>query len=148
VIGGPAGPAVPFGVVVDCADPARLAAFWTAAVGYVERPPPDGYATWAEHDAANGIPADEAGYAIVDPHEVGPMIHFQSVPEPKRGKNRLHLDLRAGLLRPPPRPDADPVEAAVTRLESLGATVLARRRDPGGRYVVLADPEGNEFCVG
>ena len=62
----------------------------------------------------------------------GPNIWFQQVPEPKSAKNRLHFDLRA------PGPIADEVR----RLEGLGATVL--REEP---IVVMADPEGNEFCV-
>ena len=62
----------------------------------------------------------------------GPNMWFQQVPEPKAAKNRLHFDLRA----PGPIPDE------VRRLEGLGATVL--REEP---IVVMADPEGNEFCV-
>jgi hypothetical protein len=62
----------------------------------------------------------------------GPNMWFQQVPEPKTAKNRLHVDLRA----PGPIPDE------VRRLEGLGATVL--REEP---IVVMADPEGNEFCV-
>ena len=62
----------------------------------------------------------------------GPNMWFQQVPEPKTAKNRLHFDLRA----PGPIPDE------VRRLEGLGATVL--REEP---IVVMADPEGNEFCV-
>jgi len=62
----------------------------------------------------------------------GPNMWFQQVPEPKTAKNRLHFDLRA--------PGAIPDE--VRRLEGLGATVL--REEP---IVVMADPEGNEFCV-
>jgi hypothetical protein len=53
-------------------------------------------------------------------------------------KNRLHLDLHAGAARR---------DAEVARLRALGATVLAQVREPGTDHVVLADPEGNEFCV-
>jgi Glyoxalase-like domain len=63
----------------------------------------------------------------------GPNMWFNRVPEPKTAKNRLHLDLRA----------PDTIEAEVDRLVSLGATVV--RADDG--LTVMADPEGNEFCV-
>jgi Glyoxalase-like domain len=63
----------------------------------------------------------------------GPNIWFNAVPEPKAAKNRVHLDLRA--------PGAVPDE--VRRLERLGGRVLV----PGDELVVMADPEGNEFCV-
>jgi predicted enzyme related to lactoylglutathione lyase len=63
----------------------------------------------------------------------GPNIWFNQVPEPKTAKNRVHFDLRA--------PGA--VQDEVARLERLGATVTARY----SRSVVMADPEGNEFCV-
>ncbi len=62
----------------------------------------------------------------------GPNMWFQQVPEPKAAKNRLHFDLRA----------PGPIRDEVRRLEGLGATVL--REEP---IVVMADPEGNEFCV-
>ena len=63
----------------------------------------------------------------------GPNIWFNAVPEPKAAKNRVHLDLRA--------PGSVPDE--VRRLEQLGGRVLV----PGDELVVMADPEGNEFCV-
>jgi glyoxalase superfamily protein len=63
----------------------------------------------------------------------GPNMWFVRVPEPKAAKNRMHFDLRAG----------GPVEAEVARLVGLGATVLR----PGAELTVMADPEGNEFCV-
>jgi Glyoxalase-like domain len=63
---------------------------------------------------------------------------FQQVPEPKTVKNRLHLDLHAG----PARRDGE-----VARLRELGATVLQEVKEPGTEHVVMADPEGNEFCV-
>jgi predicted enzyme related to lactoylglutathione lyase len=63
----------------------------------------------------------------------GPNIWFTRVPEAKTAKNRMHFDLRA----------PGTVEDEVARLEKLGATVVQRHQ----RYVVLRDPEGNEFCV-
>ena len=105
-------------VTVDCADPARLAEFWAAALGWSAGRDDGGEEAWAE-------PADGAA----------PPLLFVRVPEEKAGKNRIHLDLAP-----------DDQEAEVRRLEGLGAT----RVDVGQRdvsWVVLADPEGNEFCV-
>ena len=69
---------------------------------------------------------------------LGRRLLFQQVPEPKTVKNRLHLDLHAG----PDRRDGE-----VARLRDLGATVLQEVSEPGTEHVVMADPEGNEFCV-
>jgi uncharacterized protein YndB with AHSA1/START domain len=109
-------------VVVDCASPATLGTFWAAATGYVLQGPQ---------------PAPEDPFVgLADPRGEGPELGFQRVPEPKSGKNRLHLDLHV----------AD-VPAEVARLEALGA-----RKAPGfpqsDTWVVMLDPEGNEFCVG
>ena len=104
-------------VVVDCADPTALAKFWGAVLE----------ARWALRDES---------WAVVDAEPV--LLAFQRVPEPKSSpKNRLHLDIQV--------PDA---AAAVERAVGLGARVI---RDPelgadGDGFVVLADPEGNEFC--
>jgi hypothetical protein len=68
----------------------------------------------------------------------GPALHFNEVPEPKSVKNRLHLCLRPDTSR----------DTEVERLLSLGASLVADRRKPDGwGWVVLADPEGNEFCM-
>ncbi|MBO0657179.1 VOC family protein [Streptomyces triculaminicus] len=68
----------------------------------------------------------------------GPALHFNEVPEPKSAKNRLHLCLRPDTSR----------DAEVERLLKLGASLVADRRKPDGwGWVVLADPEGNEFCI-
>lgn len=68
----------------------------------------------------------------------GRRLLFQRVPEEKTVKNRLHLDLHPGV----DRRDEEPA-----RLEGLGARVLRRVEEPSGRWVVMADPEGNEFCL-
>lgn len=146
-----------FQITVDCADPARLVEFWSAALGYVAEPAPDGWATWREYWLGIGVPVAELGAgdcadSIVDPARRGPRIWFQQVPEPKVVKNRLHLDLKVGGERaevPLPQRRAR-IEAEVERLRGLGATIL-RRDDVVGvdhYYVVMVDPEGNEFCVG
>ncbi|WP_336207889.1 VOC family protein [Nonomuraea sp. LPB2021202275-12-8] len=116
-------------VVFDCAHPASLARFWAAAV--------DGYAVAPYDEAelarlrANGVddPEDDPTVLV---EGGGPRLWFQRVPEPKAVKNRVHLDLLA-----------DDLDAEVARLLALGATVVSRHED----RTVLADPEGNEFCL-
>ena len=128
-------------VTFDAHDPEGLARFWMEALGYVVPPPPGGFSTWDEALDAWGVPADERdrGFAIVDPDGAGPRLYFQKVPEPKTAKNRVHLDLR---------PTDRTREEEVERVLALGATQVADRRTPdGGGWVVLADPEGNEFCI-
>lgn len=120
-------------VVVDCRRAAPLARFWAAAV--------DGYDV-APYDDAEIARLRSLGYSgpeedpcvLVERADGGlPRLCFQEVPEGRpAAKNRLHLDLRA-----------DDLSAEVDRLVALGATVLAEHE---GRRV-LADPEGNEFCV-
>jgi hypothetical protein len=138
-------------VAIDCADPASLARFWAEALGYVVQPPPDGFDTWEAALASWGVPESEwnSASAIVDPDGGGPRIYFQRVPESKAGKkNRLHLDL--GYSDGPSSSVAErrPVErAAVERLVALGATEVGEVEEMGGVWVVMLDPEGNEFCV-
>jgi hypothetical protein len=143
-------------IVIDCADPARLVQFWAAALGYIVEPPPDGFGSWNEHWRHIGVPESElptdgdAADSIVDPAGVGPRVFFQIVPEPKSGKNRLHLDLKISGGRAVPLPERrERIEAEAARLEALGASrqrVLST--DGLDHYgVVLQDPEGNEFCV-
>ncbi|GAA1793204.1 VOC family protein [Planosporangium flavigriseum] len=137
-------------MVIDCADPAKLAEFWALALGYEMQEPPPGYATWEDFLRARGIPKSEwnAVSAIVDPYGVGPRIHLQRVSEPKAGKNRLHLDLSVG-------GDADvPAEARrerifeeAARLETFGATRQRAVEDWSGFWMIMQDPEGNEFCL-
>ncbi|HEX8001905.1 MAG TPA: VOC family protein [Mycobacteriales bacterium] len=126
-------------VTIDCADPARLAAFWASALHYVVQPPPEGYADWPSFLRTIGI---EEGFddfsACVDPAGAGPRLFFQKVPEEKAAKNRVHLDVNVG---------KDAVDAEVERLVTAGATKV-RELDKGyERWVVMTDPEGNEFCV-
>jgi predicted enzyme related to lactoylglutathione lyase len=105
-------------VTLDCSDLDRMAQFWQAAAGL----------------AVDGV--IEGRYVMLTGH--GLTLTLQRVPEPKSGKNRMHLDLLVG-----------DVEAEVRRLESLGASRLikAARQEFGQTWFVLADPEGNEFCV-
>ena len=119
-------------IVVDCRDPDALASFWCAALGYHVVRSEQGQveiAPWQRE------PADLATQIQAAPGV--PTLVFVAVPESKAVKNRLHLDVR---------PTADSYDAEVQRLVDLGA----RHADIGQGsvpWVVLADPEGNEFCV-
>ncbi len=105
-------------LVVDCLDPNRLATFWAAVLGrevFVRTP------DWV-------IVSDPSG---------GLRIAFQRVPEPKQGKNRLHLDVEV----------AD-IADATERCVALGATATGPViKDEQGRFQVMLDPEGHEFCL-
>jgi hypothetical protein len=127
-------------VTFDCADPARLSAFWASALGYVVQPPPEGYDSWPAFLTAIGVPESEwdTRSAAVDPDGRGPRLFFQQVPEPKAAKNRVHLDVNVG---------HDRVDAEVARLVGEGASVVRDTAIGPERWVVMADPEGNEFCV-
>lgn len=145
-----AGPAVAVQVVVDCADPAALAPFWAAALRYRLQPPPPGFATWPDFLASIGVPESEwnSANAIVDPAGTGPRLFFQRVPEGKAVKNRLHLDLRVtGGPASPAEERAERLAAESARLVALGATELNQVRLRGEHWIVMADPEGNEFCL-
>ncbi|MGJ9422073.1 VOC family protein [Aeromicrobium sp. CF3.5] len=112
---------------IDCANAYELSQWWKSLLGYVD----------VEGDPNE--PGDEE-CAIVDP-DTGACLLFIEVPEDKSGKNRLHLDLR---------PRAGSRDEEVERVRALGATEVADLRGthgPGTGWVVLADPEGNEFCI-
>jgi len=144
-------------LTIDCADPQRLVAFWSEALGYIPEPPPGGHATWREYWAAMGVSEEElpAGAgdipeSIVDPAGQGPRVWFQQVPEPKATKNRIHLDLKVGGGRDVPLAvRTQRVTTTVERLIKAGASVLRITDEPDmGQYAVqLQDPEGNEFDV-
>lgn len=108
-------------VAIDCADAYELARFWSEVTGRPLHP----------EDRPGG---KETQVMLAE----GPMLYFSQVPEPKITKNRMHLCLRPETSR----------EEEVERLLALGATWIADRREPDGSgWAVLADPEGNEFCV-
>jgi hypothetical protein len=137
--------AIPIQVTFDAADPVALSRFWATALGYVEQPPPDGMASWDEWARRAGVPEDEwdDSAAIVDPDGVRPRLLFQKVPEGRTAKNRMHLDVNAGT----PDHDRDRVEAHVEKLVAAGADVQGRVEEHDQYWVVMTDPEGNEFCV-
>ena len=107
-------------VTIDCAEPRRLADFWTEALRFK-------------------VVQDMKGeYLILGPESgEGVMLGLQRVSEPKQGKNRVHLDLHS-----------EHRAADVERLVGLGATVIEEHTIPGFAWTVLGDPDGNEFCIG
>jgi hypothetical protein len=142
--------AVKLQVVFDAADPPRLAAFWGEAIGYQEEPPPEGFDSWEAWAVANDLPREDRDkYASrVDPDGVGPRLFFQRVPEPKTAKNRVHLDLAvSGGRGTPDEQRRARVAAAVERAVAAGATTVKEYEEAGQHWVVLQDPEGNEFCL-
>ncbi|GAB2713493.1 VOC family protein [Streptomyces bullii] len=139
--------AVAFDLTLDCADAPLLAAFWKTALGYVDEPPPAPFTTREEWLAQFGLPEDEkedGGAWLCDPDGVGPRLSILRVPEPKTAKNRLHIDVRVPGHGGPEERWAR-IRAEADRLVRAGGTVL---RVADGHHVVMADPEGNEFCVG
>lgn len=137
-----------FQVTFDCAEPARVARFWCEALGYVEPPPPEGFADWAEFDRS--LPPEEQGAwaACVDPNGVGPRLYFQRVPEGRVVKNRVHLDVRAGTGLVGDERLAV-LEAEAERLVALGASIVQVLRADGVNEscIPMQDVEGNEFCL-
>ena len=138
-------------ITFDCADPDALAGFWNEALGYRYDSPPPGFDTWEAALEHFGVPEEDRNNAsaAVDPDGDGPRLWFQRVPEGKAAKNRLHLDIRAA---PGLEGDArmTALEAECDRLVALGATRV-RRFEPepptSSGFIVMQDPEGNEFCL-
>lgn len=137
-------------VVIDCADPDRLARFWATALGYALQEPPAGFASWEAWLTAQGIPESEwnSASAVVDPDGHGPRLYFQRVPEPKIVKNRLHMDLNAGGGRGTPLEERRTrIHAEVERLVGAGATQVEVKEERGEFWIIMQDPECNEFCL-
>jgi predicted enzyme related to lactoylglutathione lyase len=110
-----------YGVTVDCADPDRLASFWATLLGRELSDEMDG-----------------PGWATVGSrHDAEPRITFQQVPESKTAKVRLHLDVAV-----------DDIASGIAEVERLGGSSTGERHDyDEGVVVVMADPEGHEFCL-
>jgi catechol 2,3-dioxygenase-like lactoylglutathione lyase family enzyme len=138
-------------ITFDAANPPALAAFWRLALGYVEASPPVGFASWDEWFERFDIPDDEREEvaAIEDPDGLKPRMSFLKVPEPKVAKNRVHLDVQVGGGRHLPHDVRWPrITAVVELLTANGATIVHEDVVDGiPDHVVMADPEGNEFCV-
>lgn len=105
-------------VVIDCADPERLAEFWSQALGV------EVAMRWHQYVILHGAGESQPGLA------------FQRVPEPKAGKNRVHLDLMV-----------DDLDRAQARVEALGGRFLETHAESAVAVRVMADPEGNELCL-
>lgn len=146
-------------VTFDAHDPAALSRFWAEALGYVIPGPPgvelpqsaDSFEAWGDFLTKIGVPESQhnSRSAIEDPDGSGPRVFFQQVPEGKTSKNRVHLDVRAALgLDGHERMAA--LESECDRLVGLGAQRV-RRFDPQppmeAGFIVMQDPEGNEFCL-
>ena len=119
-------------VVIDCSDPDALVPFWSAALGYraIDVPGLDQYRVLVPDEAAGGGRQPGA-----------PVVALQRVPEPRTGKNRVHLDVHP-----------DDVERLATRLEDLGGRRLGGPVTSwldvlGTWWLVMTDPEGNELCL-
>jgi hypothetical protein len=137
-------------IVFDCSNPADLSKFYADALHYKKQDPPEGYKSWEQALKAWGVPEEEwnSASAIVDPDGGGPRIYFQQMNTPKLGKNRVHLDVNAsGGPQVPIQERKEQVRAEVERLLILGATEQAEWEERGDYWVVMLDPEGNEFCV-
>lgn len=146
-------------VTFDAHDPRALSTFWRDVLGYVHPGPPgvevpagtDPLDAWDGFLEKVGVPADQRNNAsaIEDPAGAGPRAFFQRVPESKSGKNRVHLDVRAAPgLTGEERMAA--LEAECERVVALGATRLRRfEPDPPMSlgFIVMQDPEGNEWCL-
>ena len=137
-------------ITFDCADPGALADFWAVALGYQKESPPKGFDNWDEALTAWGVPEDQQNSrsAIVDPDGNGSRVFFQQVREGKTAKNRVHLDIRSAPgLKGDERMAA--LESEAVKLLTLGATRIQRfepdAMDAG--FIVMRDPEGNEFCL-
>jgi len=133
-----------FQVVVDCAQPHRLADWWAQAMRWDVEPSNEeqirgaiaaGQATEEDTTTHNGVLVWRVGAAIRDGDR---RVLFQVVPEPKSTKNRVHLDVRVG---------KENVEAEAERLTALGATFLHRGQQGPFSWITMADAEGNEFCI-
>ena len=106
-------------VVIDCNDFQTMFDFWREALRYVPRDEPE-----------------DDWIVLEDPNNDWVNVSISQVPEPRVGKNRLHLDLYT-----------DDQEGEIERLLGLGAIRHPREPEPGEDFVVLEDPEGNLFCV-
>lgn len=146
-------------ITIDCHDPIAQARFWAEALDYSIPGPPgipmrageDPFAAWDRFLDGLGmtLAPEDLRAAIEDPSGHGPRVFFQVVPEGKTVKNRVHLDVRAAPgLHGEERMVA--LEAECARLLGLGASRL-QRFDPKPPletgFIVMADPEGNEFCL-
>ena len=135
-----------FQVTFDCDDPHATCRFWAEALGYevvrdedmIRKLLADGVAREDDVTTVDEQLVWKDGDACEDPAKKRPRLFFQRVPEPRAAKNRVHLDLRV--------PEAER-PAEVERLTGLGARRIGEGQQGPFSWIVMADPEGNEFCV-
>jgi hypothetical protein len=145
---------VRFQLVIDCADPDRLARFWAAALGYELAPVPAGFATWNDFYRELGVPEEElvdGADRISDPDGHGPVIWFHVVPERTfQSQPQMHIDIHASGSRTDPiETRKGRVDVEANRLAALGATITGALPNEGfDHYAVgMRDPEGNAFDI-
>jgi len=137
-------------IVFDSRDPSALSGFYAAALHYKLQDPPEGFKSWEDALKSWGVPPEEwnSASAIVDPEGKGPRIYFQRMDTPKPGKNRIHIDMNvSGGPRIPTAERKKQIHPEVERLRKLGATKHREWEEPREYWVVMLDPEGNEFCL-
>lgn len=137
-----------FQVSMDCADPEAMTRFWCLALDYIPQPPPAGFDTWDAFADTVDMPVEERDKfgSVVDPAGIGPRLLFHKVAEGKVVKNRLHFDINiGGALRGDER--RAKVREHAERLVDAGARLISEREDDFSWWIVLNDPEGNEFCL-
>jgi hypothetical protein len=142
--------AIGFQVTFDAHDPRALGSFWRDVLDYVDQPPPGDFDTWEAFLEAQGVPPErwDSAWAVVHPDGAGPRLFFQRVPEGKTAKNRVHLDVDCG------GGPGVPLDQRRRRIEARAAELVVRgaRRvgvgeEPDSVWIVMQDPEGNEFCL-
>ncbi len=141
-------------ITIDCNNPTPLVPFWAEVLGYEPRPAPDGFATWNDWYISVGVPEDELDLSgdgsdrLQDPEGKGPNIWFQPVPEAKTIKNRLHFDIYVGGGRTVPIEERrQRVDARVAELVAIGGSIVRSTDGADHYFVIMGDPEGNEFCI-
>ncbi len=136
-------------IVLDCRDSVQLARWWAETLDWkfewldpalFEKLKADGFCSDADVVTIDGNLAWRTGAAINSGEELHPRqrMYFQDVPEQKTVKNRMHIDVHVG---------GEIVKETVTELENRGATRVGEGSQGPHTWVVMADPEGNEFCV-
>ncbi len=144
-------------VVFACDNPAKLAEFWAAALGYIVQPPPEGFESWDAFAEKMGIPKDKWNdvSAVVDQDEKGPRILFERY-DGGAPNQRVHVDVNSVGREPDSfggkQIDDDERRKRLaderTRLEGLGATYKREASGMAGEiWIEMFDPEGNWFCV-
>jgi hypothetical protein len=132
---------------IDCTYPEQLADFWAEVLDYRVADPPGGHESWEAFSQAEARDDGERWCRLIDPSGQGTTILFHRVPEAKTVKNRVHLDVWVAPLGRSPDENWPLVDAEVLRLIGLGASEVRRVTENEQCFVVMTDPEGNEFCV-